>query len=275
MKAEGQAFSPWCQKWLSSLGRDSIHLPPDRRERLSAALAARGLPFTEAIAHVDRVLYGLSFSLVRFGIVEALEAQDALPVDDWPHSTGGTRLIPVSHPRVDPEIWCDESGAMYTVLYDLGVCEPTFDSAEHLLECEALHRVYLPERGDRYGFETQQYIGAAVADALGLPPLQEADGERCHAWANDRAVVVEAKIEQYLYGTSIGVRDGASVAEMLAKLPEQARKKLGIIKGATPEPEDLQGAPEAAYEIKDGRVQTYRRGDVVTVAYQSPASTAG
>ncbi|APR79218.1 Hypothetical protein A7982_04565 [Minicystis rosea] len=269
MTVTAQALSPWCRRWLASLA-DRTTAPPDRRDRLVAALSSRGRPFTEAIDHVDRVLYGIPFDQVRFGIEEALAAQDGMPPDDWPVSEEGRPLIPVSHPRTDPQTWCDDAGAMYTVLYDLGSTEPTYDSAEHLLECQAFQRVYLPERKDRYGFETQASIGVAAAAALHLPPVPEVDGKRCHAWADDRAVVIQANIEQYLYGTYVGLRDGAAVSELLAALPEAARKQLRIINGSQPGPHDREGVAEASYDIGDGRMQTHRNGDVVTVVYEPP-----
>jgi hypothetical protein len=265
-----RAFSPWCQAWLRSLGAGAGERPPDRDVALAAALAARGRPATEAIVHVDRVLAGLVLDQVRLGVVEALEAHDGMPADDVPASAGGAPLVPVSSPRIDPEVWCDSGGAMYAVLADLGVCEPTFDGPEQMLECHALQRVYLPERADRYGFETQAYTGAEAAEALGLPPLPEVEGERCHAWANERGVVVEARIEQYLYGTYVGLRDGKAVADLFARLPDATRRTLGIIKGTTPAPEDERGTPEHVYDIEIGRIHTYRQGEEVTVAYRAP-----
>jgi hypothetical protein len=263
--------SPWCQQWIRSLGGQPER-PPDRHERLKEALAERDVPYSRGIEHVDEVLFGLRLGAQGFGIVEAIAARRSVPPDDFPWTSEGTLLVPVTVPHnYSPEWWCDSAGAMYAVLYDLGVCQPTFDSAEHLLECKALQAVHLEARGDQYSFETAAYLGEVAASALTLATLPEVEGKRCHAWSGERAIVVEARLEQYLYGTYIGLRDGSAVGDLLSRLPKEMQKALRVIRAPDVAAADRAGAPVAAHDLSYGKMLIYRWGEEVLARYEPPA----
>ena len=267
-------LSAACRSWLSSLGGDAVTVPPDRRERLVAALAAHGLPFNAAIDHADSIVHGLTIDAFEFGISKSLGASEGLSLaehsfaDEFPDSGP---LIPLTSPRDDMSVWCDATGALHLILYDLGVREPTYDLVEQMLECNALQRVVLRCRGDRFGLESNLYVGDRIATVLGLIPIPEVTGQRCRAWSSDRAIVVEGEIEQYLYGTCLCFHDDAAAIDSLGELTAEELRSFRWIKGPAAPADLARDAVLATHPLEQDAFVVYRLNGAILIGHQGPS----